>query len=172
MKHNADQLNPDTGQQDPWCEIRLADRVMRYRRFGAGRPLVLLSELADAGLWPASVTAIAGSRRVYIPDLTRDDTGFVTWLQGFMDGVGAERPAILATGALCIAALEFALLEADRVERLALIPAGQFEETGLDGVLAPSRDGPSLPILLLRRDYPDAAAVERLTRFFGSPARD
>lgn len=173
MSNHSNETSAGLGANDgsPWCEIRLADRTMRYRRLGAGKPLVLLTQVG-AEPWPDVLEAIAERRRIYVPDLPADQGGFVAWLQGFLDGVGAERPAIVATGTSCIPALEFALLEAERVDRLVLIPDGAADETGLDGALSPSRDGPSLPILLLRREHPDAAAVELMTRFLGPSVRD
>ena len=156
----------------PWCEIRLGERVTRYRRLGTGRPVVLLSTapLAEAEpLWPEALDAVAAVHRIYAPEIPQNVAGFGPWLRGFMDGVGAERPAVIATSALCIPALEYSLFDPYRIHSLVLIPDGAADETGLDGRITTTDGGATLPILVLRREHPAGSAVEMLMRFFRQP---
>lgn len=159
---------PDT--DTPWCEIRLGERVTRYRRLGTGRPVVLLSTapLAEP-LWPEATDAVAAVHRIYAPEIPSAITGFGPWLRGFMDGVGAERPSIIATSEFCVAALEYALLDPYRIHSLVLVPDGDSDETGLDGTISAANGAATLPILVLRREHPAGSAVELLTRFLRQP---
>jgi hypothetical protein len=163
-------LSPTT-DTPPWCEIRLGERVTRYRRLGTGRsPVVLLSTAPVAEpLWPEALEAVAAHHRIYAPEIPSNIAGFGPWLRGFMDGVGAERPAIVATASLCIPALEYALLDPYRIRGLVLIPDGVVDETGLDGTISSANGSATLPILVLRREHPAGSAVELLMRFLRQP---
>lgn len=154
----------------PWCEIRLGERVTRYRRLGTGRPVVLLSPapLADV-LWPEALDAIAARHRIYVPELPTDNGKFGPWLRGFMDGVGADHPTLVAASSLCIPALEYALLDPYRIQGVVLVPDGSVDETGLDGTIGAANGGATLPILVLRREHPAGSAAELLTRFLRQP---
>ena|SRR5688572_8416467 len=156
----------------PWCEIRLGERVTRYRRLGTGRPVVLLSTapLAEP-LWPEALDAVAAVNRIYAPEIPQNVAGFGPWLRGFMDGVGAERPSVIASSSLCIPALEYALFDPYRIHSLVLVPDGAVDETGLDGRITTTDGGATLPILVLRREHPAGSAVEMLMRFIRQPGQ-
>lgn len=165
---NSASLSPAT--DTPWCEIRLGERVTRYRRLGTGRPVVLLSTapLAEP-VWPEALEAVAAIHRIYAPEIPSNVKGFGPWLRGFMDGVGAERPSIIATSSLCIPALEYALFDPYRIHSLVLVPEGAADETGLDGTISAANSDATLPILVLRREHPAGSAVETLIRFLRQP---
>src|SRR5262245_5309781 len=165
---NHPTLSPAT--DTPWCEIRLGERVTRYRRLGTGRPVVLLSTAPVAEpLWPEALDAVAAQHRIYAPEIPANLAGFGPWLRGFMDGVGAERPVLVARSAFCIPALEYALLDPYRIQSLVLVPDGAVDETGLDGSIGTPNGAATLPILVLRREHPAGSAVELLTRFLRQP---
>ena len=165
---NYPALSPAT--DTPWCEIRLGERVTRYRRLGTGRPVVLLSTAPSAeALWPEAIDAVAAVHRIYAPEIPTNVAGFGPWLRGFMDGVGAERPSVIATSALCIPALEYALFDPYRLHSLILVPDGAVDETGLDGTIGAANGSATLPILVLRREHPSGSAVEMLMRFLRQP---
>ena len=167
MKHTTFPPEIDT----PWCEIRLGERVTRYRRLGTGRPVVLLSPAPMAqALWPEVLDAIAARHRIYAPELPTDNGSFGPWLRGFMDGVGADHPSVVAASSLCIPALEYALFDPYRIHSLTLIPDGSVDETGLDGTLGAANGAATLPILVMRREHPAGSAVELVTRFLRQPA--
>lgn len=134
---------------------------------GAGPPLVLLSQapLTEA-LWPSVTSAIAAGNRVYVPEVGVWEGDFASWLRSFMDGVGAEVVSLVAVGDLCISALEFALLQPDRIGRLILVPSGRSAETGLEGSLIDEKASATLPILLLHREHGESAAAEVVKAFF------
>ena len=132
------------------AEVRAHDQVMRYRRAGAGRPLVVLRGSADA-LWPELDAELASRFRVVTPELSASCADTAAWVRSFLEGVGLDRVTLLAAEPCCLAALELALLDADRVERLVLVPSGTASDTGLDGTLAPTLAGVSMPLLLVRR---------------------
>ena len=162
--------SPLISDPPPWCEIRLGERSMRYRRLGAGRPVVLLSALpATDAIWPEALEAIAAKHRVYAPDLSSEMAGIGPWLREFLDGVGAEHPTLIATSTLCIPALEYALLDPYRLQSLILIPDGSVDDTGLDGTLGTANGSATLPILVTRREHPSGSAAELLMRFLHRP---
>jgi len=144
------------------AEVRAHDRVMRYRRTGAGRPLVVLRGSAGA-LWPELDAHLVTRHRVVTPALPSDCADLAAWVGGFLEGVGLERVTLLATDPCCLAALELALLDGQRIERLVLVPSGTAAETGLDGALATTLAGVSVPLLVVRRGLgaPDALRLLR-----------
>jgi hypothetical protein len=148
------------------AEVRAHDQVMRYRRVGAGRPVVVLRAALDAApLWPELDDSLAGAFRVITPEVPATGADVARWLGGFLEGVGLERAALVATDGFCLPALELALLGADQIERLVLVPAGYADETGLDGTLATSLAGVVVPLLVVRRGLPAAEALPLLMHF-------
>jgi hypothetical protein len=153
------------------AEVRAHDQVMRYRRAGAGRPVVVLRAASDAEpLWPELDASLAGSFRVITPEVPASGADVAHWVGGFLEGVGLERVTLVATEGFCLAALELALLGADQVERLVLVPAGHAGETGLDGTLATSFPGVAVPLLVVRRGLPAIEALPLLKHFMESGA--
>jgi hypothetical protein len=162
---------PNPSSTTAFAEVRAHDQVMRYRRTGAGRPLlVLCSALDPDALWPELESSLTGAFRVLTPELppSRDDVA--VWLGGFLEGVGLERAALLAADDCCLPALELTLLGSDHVERLVLVPAGHAGETGLDGTLATSAAGATVPLLIVRRGLPSSEAIPLIAEFLESPS--
>lgn len=157
---------PNPSSSTAFAEVRAHDQVMRYRRAGAGRPLLVLCPALDPdALWPELETSLAGKFRVLTPDVPAACDDVASWLAGFLEGVGLDRAALVAADGCCLAALELALLGCDQVERLVLVPAGGAGETGLDGTLATSAAGVSVPLLIVRRALPAREAIPMLTQF-------
>jgi hypothetical protein len=151
-----------------WAEVRVAEQVTRYVRRGVGHPVVVLRAGAgDAELWPALVeTMIAAHCRVILPEVPDAAAGFASWIRGFLDGVGLPPITLIAVGHFCVPALELALLDAERLARLVLVPCGRAEETGLAGALSTTaRAGSPLPILVVRRECPATEALALVERF-------
>ncbi|MDB4883672.1 MAG: hypothetical protein JWL95_2438 [Gemmatimonadetes bacterium] len=139
---------------------------MRYRRAGAGRPvLVLRSAVEPEPLWAELDEALVSVFRVLTPDLPHACADVAAWMRDFLEGVGIDRVTLIAEDSLCIAALEMALLNADQVERMVLVPAGRSNETGLDGTLATSMAGMAVPLLVVRRGLSAGEAVPMLMQF-------
>jgi pimeloyl-ACP methyl ester carboxylesterase len=151
------------------AEVRAHDLVMRYRRAGAGRPVVVLRAPTDeSALWPELDDSLASSFRVITPEVPANGADVARWLGGFLEGVGLDRVMLVATDTFCVPALELALLSAEQVERLALVPAGNAEDTGLDGVLATSLAGGAVPLLVVRRGMAVGEALPLLMHFMES----
>jgi len=151
-----------------FAEVRAHDQVMRYRRAGAGRPLLLLRASPDSQpLWSELDAALVDTFRVLTPEVPAAGVDVAAWLRDFLEGIGVERVTIVAGDSLCIAALEMALLGAEQVERMVLVPAGAASGTGLDGTLATSMSGVAVPLLVVRRGLSATDAMPLLTQFLG-----
>lgn len=148
------------------AQVRTADHITRYTRVGSGRPVVVLDPIPGAAtLWPELLDGLAQHHRVVVPEVPEVETRFTTWLRGFVDGMGLPRMTLVATGDLCMPAMEFALLDPDRVERLVLVPEGRVEETGLAGILSPTMSSSDVSILVVRREHPSEEARRVIERF-------
>ena len=158
---------------EAFAEVRARDHVMRYRRTGAGRAVLVLcaggaAEGDSTPLWPELPGELAAHFRVLVPEVPAAATAegdVAVWLVDFLDGLGAAGVAVVATERFCVAALELALLDADRVARVVLVPGGRAEETGLDGALATPSRGDDIPILVVRRGLPADEALPLVTHF-------
>jgi hypothetical protein len=152
------------------AEVRAHDQVMRYRRAGAGRPVVVLRSAHDAApLWPELDESLAEFFRVITPEVPDTGANVARWLGDFLEGVGLERVSLVATDGFCLPALELALLSGDQVGRLALVPAGHADDTGLDGTLATPLAGVAVPLLVVRRALPASEALPLLLHFMEGP---
>ena len=153
-------------QPDTWAEVRAHDHVMRYRRSGIGRVvLVLRSDDGPEALWPELADALAARFRLIVPEVPAADPDVAAWLTDFLEGLGMGGVAVVATDQLCIPALELALLDSDQVTRVVLVPGGRAEETGLDGSLATTTRTASVPLLVVRRGLSAPEALPLVTRF-------
>ena len=158
---------------ESFAEVRARDHVMRYRRAGAGRAVLVLcgggGTAADGTtpLGPELPGALTSRFRLIVPEVpAAAGADAATWLVDFLDGLGAASIAVVATDQFCITALELALLDADRVARVVLVPGGCAEATGLDGALAATTRRPwPLPLLVVRRGLPAGEALPLVTRF-------
>ena len=156
-------LSRSTHSAETLAEVRAHDQVMRYRRAGAGRPLVVIRGRPDA-LWPELESDLAARFRVLTPELS-DDGDVAARARDFLEGVGLDRVALLAAEPFCVSALELVLLDACQVERLVLVPSGAAAETGLDGTLATTLAGVTVPLLVVRRGLSSDPAVALVRGF-------
>ena len=163
-------LSPFTHPSETLAEVRAHDQVMRYRRTGAGRPLVVL-RAGDDALWPELDAELATRFRVVTPELSPRCDDVAAWVRGFLEGVGLERVTLVAAEPCCLAGLELALLDTGQVERLVLVPGGTAGESGLDGTLAPTLAGVGVPLLVVRRGLAAADALPLVRNFLDHAAR-
>ena len=148
------------------AEVRAHDQVMRYHRAGVGRPLVLLRTAASVdALWPELEEELVARFRVLTPELPSDCADIAAWVKGFLEGVGLDRVVVVAADPYCLSALELALLGAQQIERLVLVPGGVAGETGLDGTLATTYQGVPVPLLVVRRGLSAAEALPLFQQF-------
>ena len=159
-------LSPIPHPAETLAEVRAHDQVMRYRRAGAGRPIIVLrgADEADA-LWPELDAELVSGFRVVTPELPADCEDVAAWVADFLEGVGLSRVVVLAAEPCCLSALELALLASDQVERLILVPAGAAGDSGLDGTLATTLAGVSVPLIVVRRGLSAAVALPLLRNF-------
>ena len=166
---NPPALPPATRPPETWAEVRAHDHVMRYRRSGAGRVVLVLHADGDDGaadsLWPELAAALAERFRLIVPEAPADGADVSAWLGDFLEGLGVSGVALVAADRLCIPALELALLDTDQIARVVLVPGGRGTETVLDGALATSARQASLPLLIVRRGMPADEAVPLVTGF-------
>jgi hypothetical protein len=159
-------LTPLTHPAETLAEVRAHDQVMRYRRAGAGRPLVVLRGAGEGdALWPALDAALVSRVRVITPERAGECDDVAAGVADFLEGVGLDRVVVLAAEPCCLSALELVLLDAFRVERLVLVPAGTAGEAGLDGTLATTIPGVAVPLLVVRRGLSSADALPLLRNF-------
>ncbi len=148
------------------AEVRANVQVMRYHRAGAGRRLVLLRAASDRdSIWPELDAHLVATFRVFTPDLPPDCGDVAAWMKDFLEGIGLDRVQLIAAEPCCLAALELALLSPEQIERLVLLPGGLASETGLDGTLATTLAGVSVPLLVVRRGLSAAEALPMLRNF-------
>ncbi|MFL5617453.1 MAG: alpha/beta fold hydrolase [Gemmatimonadaceae bacterium] len=139
---------------------------MRYQRAGAGRPVIVLCGASEVdALWPELDTELVSRFRVITPEIPADCDDVAAWVAAFLEGVGLDRVVVLAAESCCLSALELALFNAYLVERLVLVPAGAVSETGLDGTLATTLAGVSVPLIVVRRGLSAAVALPLLRNF-------
>jgi hypothetical protein len=138
---------------------------MRYHRSGAGRPVIVLRSARGDSLWPELDACLGVAFRVITPVVPAEHADLARWIGGFLEGVGLDRVTVVATDEFCLPALELVLLGAEQVERLVLVAAGTSTETALDGTLATSLDGASVPLLVMRRGHAAVDALPLLMAF-------
>lgn len=88
----------------PWAEVRVAERVIRYRRAGRGRGRVILLLMAPSaaeadGNWPEMSGTLAQWFRVLQPEppATTPSTAVdADWLDALLDGLGIPDVALVA----------------------------------------------------------------------------
>jgi hypothetical protein len=153
------------------AQVRAADFVTTYVRRGSGSPIVVLGPCDDGvSVWPEVLDTLATRHRLVLPEAPGPDGRFQVWLRGFLDGLGQPVVGLIAGGRFCVPALEFTLLEPERVSRLVLVPRGWAEETGLAGEIATGPRRGALPLLIVRRECPAVEASALVSRFVASPA--
>lgn len=150
---NQTPLVPVPTPAESWGEVRTPDQVVRYRRSGSGRAVLILhSPDAAEPLWPELLDLLAVGGRVIVPS-PPPSIEVEQWLTLMLDGLGLTNVVLVAAEGFCLAAIERALMEPDRIARIIIACAG-----GADAPLmadAHSRLG-GVPLLILRRE--DAAA--------------
>ncbi len=137
-------------------------------RFGAGSgtpTVILVTGNNEENLWPELFESFTAERRVFVPDLPDTDKSFGPRLRAFVDGLGLSGATLIAPGSFAIPALEFALLEPDRLKRLVLIARGAEQEAVLIDALSSATPSKSIPVLVVRRDGSLDGAVEAVREF-------
>jgi len=164
----------EPGGSHRWAEVRAHDQVMRYRRLGTGRPLLVLEACSELPIHPELRRALAESHRLVMPELPTGEVHLANWLSDFMEGMGTSRLPLLATEGFFAPALELALLGNDQVARIAFLAedrgmAPYPTETHAQGVVDSATTKARVPVLLLRRTQ-SLSEIVALVRNFLSEA--
>jgi hypothetical protein len=154
---------------ESWAEVHARDQVMRYRRSGVGRAIlvVLRPPGSPQPLWPGLLETLGEQFRVIVPEPPAAESDAACWLGDFLEGLGMSGVSVLATGCLCIPALELALLESDQIARIVLVPDGVGRELGGMGRGALETDTRHLPVplLVVRRGQSADETIPAVTGF-------
>jgi hypothetical protein len=158
---------------EAWAEVRANDRVMRYRRAGTGRAVIVLYSANDPQPpWPALVDALVDALgagfRLILPEPPDADADIAEWLADFLEGLGMSNIGIVAAGRFCIPTLELTLLGVDQVARIVLVPNGRGGETGLGGALETATGQAVVPLLVVRDGHPMEEILPIVTRFLAA----
>jgi len=159
------------GAPDVWAEIRTREQVIRYRRVGAGHPVLVLAEQQE--ICPNVIRALteAGAVRLIMPELPVDPVHLAGWTADFLEGIGATNVGLLATHSFASAAIELALLGAEQVARVVLVAeeAGRFGrwcEGWQEAGLVRTEGGARVPLLLVHKGLPMDEIGPLVRRFF------
>lgn len=151
-----------------WAEVRANDRVIRYRRTGMGRAIVVLLPGDAEPPWPELIDALGSSFRVILPEPPAADTDIADWLADFLEGLGISNVRIVAADRFCIPILELTLLGLDQVARVALVPRGPGGEHGVGGALEAATGQSVVPLIVIRDGEPIEEIVPLITGFLAA----
>jgi pimeloyl-ACP methyl ester carboxylesterase len=116
-------------------------------------------------LWPEVLELLCSGTRTVVPDPPTDGIEVEAWLSSLIDGLGLSNVTVVACDEYCVAALERALLEPDRIARIILVCRGRGSEGAVDGSIDSMPHVATVPILVLRRDRAAAEIVSRVRKF-------
>jgi hypothetical protein len=157
---------------DVWAEIRTREQVIRYRRVGAGHPVLVLGEQQE--ICPTVVSALTegGAVRLIMPELPVESVHVAGWAADFLEGIGATSVALLATQSFAGAAIELAMLGAEQITRVVLVAEepgrfGRWCEGSRQAALECADRGVRVPLLLVHKGLPTAEIGPLVRSFFG-----
>ncbi len=118
----------------------------RYVRAGRGPQVLILTMAGDGGWAHGLLSALASRFRVYLPerpglgsdiDIRSEDAA--VWLRGVIDGLGLDRPVVVADAELQPMLESFTTTDAELVGRVTLIgaPTDDVELRSLVAALDP-----------------------------------
>jgi hypothetical protein len=154
---------------ESWAEVRARDQVMRYRRVGVGRSVVLLLRSCEPAepLWRELLEALSVDFRLIVPEQPAPGADVAGWLAGFLEGLGMSNVAVLAADRFCLPAVELALVQGDQLARIVLVPDGA-DASGRGpccGKLETALGQAALPLLVVHRGHPASEIVPLVTGF-------
>lgn len=169
--------------------IQVGTIETRYQRAGCGSPVILLGSHGVADPTDALLFRALGERfRVIAPerpqvvageppfDTAEASVSLSTWLRDMIDGLGLERPSIVADDGFGIAALSFALTDPERMDRLVVVSRDAADPALSTNVFGDDLRQTDHPLLLLRLDPAaeaagaDPALVATVIRFLSAGA--
>jgi hypothetical protein len=156
---------------DVWAEIRTSEQVIRYRRVGAGHPVLVLAEQQE--ICPTVVGALtdSGAVRLIMPELPVDAVHVAGWAADFLEGIGATSVGLLATPSFAGAAIELAMLGAAQISSVVLVAEeagtfGRWCEEWKRAELDCGERGARVPLLLVHKGLPVGEVGPLVRSFF------
>jgi hypothetical protein len=147
------------------AEVCANDRIMRYRRSGAGLPILLIFPVPETAHLADELTrALAGNFRLIVPELPAS-TNATEWLAEFLEGLGTSAVTLIAAGPLCMPAIELALRDDDQISRLVLIPDGDADDAVRDESLITTFGASQVPALIVRPGLGSRETAAVIVRF-------
>jgi hypothetical protein len=150
---------------DSWAEVRARDRVIRYRRSGNGRAVLVLDTANRSSLWPALMHVLGSNFRVIIPEVPTGNANDEAWLAEFLEGLGTMPVSLIAANDFCVPALDLVLRDVISISHLVLVPDGEADEPGREGAVATGAGPSSVPLLIARRGVDVIDALPTILRF-------
>ena len=153
---SADALPPELR-----AEVCANDRIMHYRRSGAGLPILLMfAAPATTPLTDELTRVLATKFRLIVPEMPLGINP-TDWIAEFLEGIGLTAVTLIAAGPFCMAAIELALRDDDQVSRLALIPDGEADDSMHDEAVLTTFGPAQIPAIIVRPDLEarDSAAI-------------
>ena len=152
-----------------WTEIRARDQVVRFRRWGAGRAVLLLHSAPESRpLWPELLDSLTSGFRLIVPDASPVGSDIDVWMAALLEGLGTSKLTVIASEEFCMPAMEHALLDPERVSAVILICPGRGSESCVIGSLGTTNQLPAVPLLMLRRERPAAEILPVVLRFLAA----
>ena len=159
------------GAPDGWAEIRTREQVIRYRRAGAGHPVLVLAEQQE--ICPTVIRALteASGVRLIMPELPVEAVHTAGWAADFLEGIGATNVGLLATQSFACAAIELAMLGAEQIGRVVLVAEepgrfGRWCEGWQRASLECAERGVRVPLLLVHKGLSMDEIGPLVRRFF------
>lgn len=134
----------------PAAKLRVGDTDVSYSSQGAGAPVLLL--VGDPQLRNHLQSHLATSFRVVAPAIDSDqpELGSTALLRALIDGLGLDRPCVVASDSHALAALHFTAGDPERVDRIAVLWREQRGESAEPTTLQDRFAVASAPILLVQ----------------------
>ena len=147
-----------------WAEVRSRDQVVRYRRSGSGRAVLLLQAPGKTQpLWPEVLELLCTGARLIEPEPPAAEEEIAPWLTLMLEGLGLADVTIVALEGFCMAALERALVDPDRIARIILACHSRdaIAKLGPEAIARLS----AVPLLVIGLDQPANEVAERVAGF-------
>jgi hypothetical protein len=124
---------------DSWAEVRARGHVVRYRRSGSGRTvLVVASPDHPDAVRSELLDVLAAGFRLIVPEPPATEEDVPCWLSSFLEGLGIPSVRVLTAGSLCVPVLQLALLEGEQIAGVVLIAEhGEMLEPALRELTVP-----------------------------------
>ena len=149
-----------------WAEVRARGHVVRYRRSGTGRTVIVFGvPERDGPGWPDLLDALGAGFRLLIPEPPPTDDDIPCWLSSFLEGLGMPGVRLVAAGRLCAPALQLALVEGDQLAGVVLIAERGGRAAAGGASVADGIRELKVPVLVVDPSLPADEVIPLVTGF-------